>query len=600
MVRATQRRRVPLFAFLFTLAAGVALLQAASTSWAGRDQKAASRHTTKSPPVIFKAVDFQAVDHLSDESLCGLTFDGRTLCYDWKMNPIHIPDTVVGFKNPADIHASEGGVCGYDVDGVKCLHQNRAMFEMRELLNESNPKLVGAHGKNVCGVKTNDGSLRCYVPFWFNFPKPTFLVRPKKKITAIGVGSELICWTEGTVIDCQTDRGTRRFQFNNAVEILTTPNLCARSATEAKCWLWDDSPVDLAPEFLTAKKWVGDTDSTISAITSDNRLVVLDPRTGNAMPTGYANVPPIFQKADSPLVDLWMGNQYRFCASTASSTIQCWSGISRRVDDVQFPEPVVGFTAGYLQLPCALLKSGQVQCTEYWGTQLRSLPAGSRVRSLFSSRDYCHWNRRAVTCRVGGDFSALESILTVSTDRYVVDVCAIGTRPGATISEVMCRKGSSLENVPPTTFGATSLSVAGRKACAASTNGVHCWGDKLNGELPPNSFLDPVKVELTETYACALDRFGLVCWGDLSTHNLNVPSGLGDPNQVIDFALGEKRACAVRVDGKVQCWGTGSTFDEDAPPLEGVTAIYGSRQHVFCAINSTGLHCWGGDTQFPR
>lgn len=570
------------------------MIHTASISWAERATKLSARAKSSS------SVNFKAVDFLSDDHLCGLNSNNRVTCYDWSMNLVDLPDSVVGFQSPSEVLASESAVCGFDVDGVKCLFQDRARIKLRELLNESDPKLTGAHGANVCGVNAKTGILRCLVPDWYNFSRRSFRVQPKNKITAIGVGVSTICWSDGNVINCQTQNETRALPFNGAFEILTTPNICARSATEAKCWNWDNTPVALSSEFLTAKKWLSDLYSTFGAITSDNRFVVLDMTTGAARPAGSLNIPPVFEQPGSTLVDVWMGDYQRFCSVDTNSTVQCWRGYASGLYGVSYAEPVVGFTKGIMSKPCALLKSGQVQCADEFGTRLRSLPSAGPVHPILLNNQSCHWNQKSMSCSVDIDFSALESILTVAVDRSLNDVCAIGTRSGSTTREVMCRQEMSLEQAPQSTLGARSLSVGRGNACAISPNGINCWGTEFKGEARPASFLDPIKVELTETYACALDVFGLVCWGDLTTHNLQVPSILGGPGAVTDFALGKNRACALLSTGVVQCWGASTVLDEEPPAMIGVTAIYGSRQHAFCAIDALGLHCWGGDTMFPR
>lgn len=128
-----------------------------------------------------------------------------------------------------------------------------------------------------------------------------------------------------------------------------------------------------------------------------------------------------------------------------------------------------------------------------------------------------------------------------------------------------------------------------------ATNYSACWGTATKIECFDGADRD--KFDFAGAFEIAS---GLACWGDLSTHKLEIPSGLSQPGAVIDFALGENRTCVVRADQTLQCWGDLAYADEEPPALTGVTAISGSRQHSFCAKNASGLHCWGGENAFPR
>jgi hypothetical protein len=550
-------------------------------------------------PVAPQTLHLDAIDFLSDDNLCGFETGGKLKCFDWNMDAVAVPDSIVGFAKVSDLVVSEIGVCGFDVDGLKCVQENRSKVKLRELIQDSVPGSVVARGYNACGISVANGTLRCLVSEWTSFSRHAFRIQPRGKITAIGVSDSRICWADDGLINCQNDGETSSIAFANADLIVTAPYLCARNATEAKCWV-GGNVVTLAPEFLNAKMWFTDDYATLGAVTADSRFISADLNTGLINTTGSLHVPPEFEQPNGALSEVWAGDYQHFCAIKAlASAATCWVGYAGAVSPVQFSEPVLGLIAGR-RTPCALLQSGQIECTDEYSTNLRSLPAAGRLHARLRLDRTCVWNDKAIDCAGRDNFGAVEKILRVETDKEISALCAIIQRPGVKNSEVVCRQNAGLDTIPQATEGATSLSVATNRACAISPIGLTCWGKPYNGDAQPTSFLDPVKVQLGDAAACALDSFGLVCWGDLATHGLKIPSGLDSAGAVKDFALGENRTCAVLQDGTVQCWGAKQADDEDPPALTGVTAIYGSRQHVFCAANATGLHCWGGDTQFPR
>lgn len=135
--------------------------------------------------------------------------------------------------------------------------------------------------------------------------------------------------------------------------------------------------------------------------------------------------------------------------------------------------------------------------------------------------------------------------------------------------------------------------VAGPSAADASSGAVFSWGDNTSGQLGDGTTTRstvPIAVD-TSGYlagktvtkvaagsygACALTSDGLVyCWGyggggflgNGSTSNSSVPvpidnTGVMDEKTVIDIAVLSSSACALTLDGRVYCWGSGSTFGE--------------------------------------
>jgi hypothetical protein len=178
--------------------------------------------------------------------------------------------------------------------------------------------------------------------------------------------------------------------------------------------------------------------------------------------------------------------------------------------------------------------------------------------------------------------------------------CAIGDTSSAN-QQVVCVQNGAIETDTPSSLqNPKLLSITSVQSCVADAFNLNCWGSTYGGTPRPSNVANPTRLILSQEHACMLDDYGLLCWGELAKYQLEVPSELSAPGAVLDVAVGANRTCAVLQDKTVRCWGVKTVDDEDPPNLTGVTSITGSRQHVFCANNASGAHCWGGYTDFPR
>ena len=166
-------------------------------------------------------------------------------------------------------------------------------------------------------------------------------------------------------------------------------------------------------------------------------------------------------------------------------------------------------------------------------------------------------------------------------------------------------------------------------ACAATASGeAFCWGSNAIGQLGDGTMTrrdtptrvtglgDVTHVEAGEDHSCALTSMGAVwCWGDNSRGQLGVgaatPAMATTPTQVtgltdvVDLALGDHFACALRRNGTLACWGDntagtlgiGASGNRDTPTeVTGVTdAVQVSAgESSACVRRMTGeLLCWG-------
>lgn len=178
------------------------------------------------------------------------------------------------------------------------------------------------------------------------------------------------------------------------------------------------------------------------------------------------------------------------------------------------------------------------------------------------------------------------------------------------------------------------VSTMGSHTCALKTDGrLYCWGQGYYGQLGRNSTtnsLVPVQ-ELTEAtdwvqvsgggaHTCALKTDGrLYCWGaggegrlgHGSTTNSLVPvQEATEATDWVQVSCGSYHTCAVKVDGRLYCWGHGddgelghgSATDSLVPVQEATEATDWARvsagTHHTCAVKKDGrLYCWGEGRQ---
>lgn len=179
----------------------------------------------------------------------------------------------------------------------------------------------------------------------------------------------------------------------------------------------------------------------------------------------------------------------------------------------------------------------------------------------------------------------------------------------------------------------SKISTGSSHSCALTNEGaVKCWGLNSSAQLGDSTTVNrstPVAVlgldskvtAITAGYdfTCALTNTGGVkCWG------ANDVSQLGDGTQlrrntpidvsslstgVSDISAGWRHACALRLDGSVQCWGANNagqlgdrTTTNQSKPVSvlgldsAVVAIATGRAHSCALLRSGAVKCWGNNT----
>ena len=176
----------------------------------------------------------------------------------------------------------------------------------------------------------------------------------------------------------------------------------------------------------------------------------------------------------------------------------------------------------------------------------------------------------------------------------------------------------------------------------SSSDQVICWGQGDSGQLGDgngttrghgepivvaNGAFDLVSLRAGANHACALMNFNmgepqLHCWGDDAQFQLQDASG-GNPSVLSpvpmaapaatakDIALGRNHTCALRMDGRVFCWGTGLILPGgDSTPIanpQRIVELGNSTyrmpasgpvaNHVCIITQGDDVYCWGINSQ---
>ncbi|MEO7325908.1 MAG: hypothetical protein ABIW82_13875 [Dokdonella sp.] len=142
--------------------------------------------------------------------------------------------------------------------------------------------------------------------------------------------------------------------------------------------------------------------------------------------------------------------------------------------------------------------------------------------------------------------------------------------------------------------GASTVTAGLAHSCAIVAGAAKCWGDNFDGEIGNGTtsaaITSPVgvlgmdsgvsQIVASDRYTCAIQNGGVWCWGKNDFGRL----GTGDyadsatPASVVglssgasSISLGIYHACAILVDGRVECWGLNTSGE-----LGSIVASFGS------------------------
>ena len=193
---------------------------------------------------------------------------------------------------------------------------------------------------------------------------------------------------------------------------------------------------------------------------------------------------------------------------------------------------------------------------------------------------------------------------------------------------------------------AVSVAAGDNHACALLSSGrVSCWGTNaefqlgnadlsINGPVEVGQLTDATAITAGADFSCAISTTdGAVCWGASVRGQLGVTisntGGRRHVPQLVDglrtgvvaIAAGLSHACAVKTDGSVWCWGTGSqgafvgplgdggspsghTFSElpiqvksnSSTTVSDAKAVSTGSGNTCVVRTNTEMYCWGADS----
>ena len=350
------------------------------------------------------------------------------------------------------------------------------------------------------------------------------------------------------------------------------------------------------------------------------------------------------------------------CGLTSSGGVLCWGyGPDGRIGEGQSSSPfrpvaVVDENNGPLSsivqvsvsgASCALDAEGGVYC---WGAGTHGRLGNGGTVNKYSA---------VAVLAADGDSGLLSDIVQISVNGD--HACALTSRGG-----VVCwgkgdvgqlGNGDVVDKNHPVTVvtaeesseplvGIVQIASGGEHTCALTQlGGVLCWGNGSNGRLgngvpdnkshpvavvdgDGNSLGNIVQISSGGSHTCALDREGnIFCWGrgsegqlgnDASSdqdHPVAVVDAEGSTNplsNIVQISLGSSHTCALNREGRLACWGLGSTGqlgnesfnNKDHPvavveaegstdPLGNIAQVDSGGNHT-CAMTSGGrVLCWG-------
>lgn len=221
--------------------------------------------------------------------------------------------------------------------------------------------------------------------------------------------------------------------------------------------------------------------------------------------------------------------------------------------------------------------------------------------------------------------------------------CAVTTQGavkcwGSNGSQRLSSRPFQNESTPMTVMelqqGIRTVAVGSSHTCVVTeTNGVKCWGGNWLGQLGggidmpwPGTLVDVVglsdnvtAIAVGASHSCALRTDGRVqCWGynrdgqlgDGTTIDRNVPTDVIElPAEVIAITAGGNHSCALTKERQVKCWGSnftgelgdGSTANSTRPVAVGnltdaVSMIAAGGSHTCAAFQAGGIQCWGNNS----
>jgi hypothetical protein len=272
------------------------------------------------------------------------------------------------------------------------------------------------------------------------------------------------------------------------------------------------------------------------------------------------------------------GSTFACGTERSSGRVACWGTL-------QSPSAsLTAMSAGGL-FACGTMQAGGTLCFGDNGSAALEVP-GQRFVELGGGCALRVDGTLACFPDLGGDSSGGGTLTTLSAPvNSVIGGCAI-TEAGSAV----CPDGYA---PPRGSYVQASAGLFGPD-CGVTTRGsIQCWGYMESLGEPPDGLFSLVSVggnanngDGTIQFACALRLSGrVVCWG---AGNLKPPSG-----RFIQVSAGQYDACGLRWNGNVVCWNENGAAGWQ--PRGTFTMVDGARG---CALRTTGTIQCAGD--FPK
>lgn len=545
---------------------------------------AVDRHPSNAPIVSLAAASATA---------CALHADGTVSCWGSTFGPR--PQRALGVDGVAQI---VGGVHG-------TVYARTTRGDVYALSSDVATQLALA-GPAVelsesCAVLAN-GRVTCW-----NYEKKIGMVRDVEHATHVGSAAlDAVCVAHEGKVTCGDSRGSDPDVTLPDVEELAVANdqfRCARTKIgDVVCW-GSRSPrsafptlaqFPVAPVALGLRDAIGLTSnaSTLCAVRKNRTSICLDTRFGK----GLASHP-----GPSGVELLRLGGDFE--CGLADGHVTCWGSNEHGQLGIGIPgfQPTPAIVPGIDDATavhvggrwsCALRRGGKVSC---WGNLGDDVPTATPVE-LRGLGNVVELGGEGVPC-------------------FRRDDGRVGCRRPI-------EKTLELASAPPSESFAVYFA-----GCAIASGAVRCWDGNRAGQYgdgtsaaPPRSgpgalgITDAKKIALGPFHACLLRRNGEVVTfgddlndtvlGDAQSGLVLAPRAVAGFHPSVDVAAGLDSCCAVRTDGRVDCFGRNDegqlgdgTLASRASAVEvlGVehaTAV-ASRYFTTCALASGNVHCWG-------
>ena len=262
-------------------------------------------------------------------------------------------------------------------------------------------------------------------------------------------------------------------------------------------------------------------------------------------------------KLDGELRDVHFGRGYT-CILTSKAKVDCWGA---RTADSEF------------LMSLEQVKSFAIGVSEFEDESFACASTGSKVLCSGMDSPTQEYSPDVVLAVGGNDFA-----------------CALDK------AEVSCWGGRSLDL--PAFKNPRKLIAGSDVICVLDDSGVNCIEDgrsdlRIN-QVP--KLTEPSDIYMTIGYACAKEKEGLKCWGRPDEDGLPDIPTLPATKSETTFVSGEFHICGLS-QNQVQCWGDNTFKQLDVPKLSNPKQIFSNYSgSQVCAIDDTGLVCWGADS----